>query len=249
MILYKYVGIDTAIHILQNRRIRFTQPEWFNDPFESRPLFDSVIERGTIDEICVLEDPEETERWRAQMRGLLADPELRDWYATGQLRNLAILCLTARPDSVLMWAHYAQYHRGCAIGLDSEHPAFNQRADGGTRTLRQVKYLADRPQVETIHPDFFEELFCSKSPEWQYEEEWRLFDAAPFAHHEMTVNGERVLLYNIDPAIIREVVIGSRMTGEPLDRLMAVLGRPEYAHVRRRHATLHPSRYQIELND
>lgn len=183
------------------------------------------------------------------MRELLADPALRDWYATGHLRNFAILCLPARPDSVLMWAHYADYHRGCAIGLDSDHEAFNRRADGGTRALRQVRYVTDRPRVETIHREFFEELFCSKSPEWEYEEEWRMFDAAQHANRELTVNGEPVLLYDFDPAVIREVIIGSRMTDEARGQLTAVLGQPEYGHLRVRRAELHPTEYRLALTD
>lgn len=59
MMLYKYLKADGAIRLLQERRIRFTQPEWFNDPFESKPLFDSVIERETIDEVCVLDDSQQ----------------------------------------------------------------------------------------------------------------------------------------------------------------------------------------------
>src|SRR6266545_1958910 len=164
MLLYKYICADRVLSILRDRRIRFTQPQWFNDPFESKPLFDSVIEHSTIDEICVLDGDEDTEAWRVEMTRFLADPALRDWYAAGMLGNLAILCLTARPESVLMWAHYADYHRGCAIGFDDDRPELLRRGDGGTRALRQVKYVSERPRVETIHPDFFEELFCSKSP-------------------------------------------------------------------------------------
>ena len=38
MVFYKYVSAE-RIDILQNRLIRFTQPNAMNDPFEARPYF------------------------------------------------------------------------------------------------------------------------------------------------------------------------------------------------------------------
>ena len=43
MIFYKYVPPE-RINILQNRLIRFTQPNALNDPFEARPNFHATIE-------------------------------------------------------------------------------------------------------------------------------------------------------------------------------------------------------------
>ena len=41
MVLYKYVT-EERIDILQNRLIRFTQPNAMNDPFEARPDFKAL---------------------------------------------------------------------------------------------------------------------------------------------------------------------------------------------------------------
>lgn len=49
MILYKYVVAD-RVDILEDGLIRFTQASSFNDPFETRPYIDALIERATIDE-------------------------------------------------------------------------------------------------------------------------------------------------------------------------------------------------------
>ena len=38
MVFYKYVSVE-RIDILQNRLIRFTQPNAMNDPFEAKPHF------------------------------------------------------------------------------------------------------------------------------------------------------------------------------------------------------------------
>ena len=49
MILYKYVTAD-RIDVLEGGQIRFTQPDSFNDPFETLPHVDAYVERSQISE-------------------------------------------------------------------------------------------------------------------------------------------------------------------------------------------------------
>ncbi len=43
MILYKYLKPERALSVLRSKRIRFTQPGDFNDPFEFRPVWGSIF--------------------------------------------------------------------------------------------------------------------------------------------------------------------------------------------------------------
>ena len=40
-------------------------------------------------------------------------------------RAQGVLSLSRTNDSLLMWAHYADSHRGFVLGLDETHPFFN----------------------------------------------------------------------------------------------------------------------------
>jgi hypothetical protein len=42
-------------------------------------------------------------------------------------QSVGILCLSEMRDSLLMWGHYADNHRGLVIGFDSDHPFFNKK--------------------------------------------------------------------------------------------------------------------------
>src|SRR6266700_134946 len=47
MILYKYLPPE-RIDVLRNRRIRFTQPADFNDPFEFRPVIKEITSEDSV---------------------------------------------------------------------------------------------------------------------------------------------------------------------------------------------------------
>jgi hypothetical protein len=81
-----------------------------------------------------------------------------------------VLCLTTKPDNLLMWAHYASNHSGICIGFDSGLPPFD--------AAREVKYAEERPSVAVLHQDrpyaeVLEQVLFTKSRHWEYEAEWR----------------------------------------------------------------------------
>ena len=51
MVFYKYVSSE-RIDILQNRLIRFTQPNAMNDPFEAKPHFYALGTKEKFAETC-----------------------------------------------------------------------------------------------------------------------------------------------------------------------------------------------------
>ena len=60
-----------------------------------------------------LENPE-------QLRAVLSNASAEMWAQMD--RCYRVYCLSARPDSQLMWAHYADHHRGVASNLTCGHP-------------------------------------------------------------------------------------------------------------------------------
>ena len=101
-----------------------------------------------------------------------------------------ILCLTEVDDSVLMWSHYADQHKGVVLG-------FNTRTleDTYKRPLSRVRYETDFPRLIDIDkwlhsvvfgpsyewkdPDVARTLVLLKHADWAYEREWRWVWIAP----------------------------------------------------------------------
>jgi hypothetical protein len=158
----------------------------------------------------------------------------RQIYDTGN-ENLGALCLTEKPDNLLMWTHYADHHRGVVIEFDTTHDFFNRRLgpQDDFRHFRKVIYTQDRPNVFLADSDAVD-FFYFKSKEWEYEQEWRLI--VPLGDCSQRIEqplGYPICLFNIPPECVHGVIIGCRMP-EPQKFALAKLVRqnPEFNHLR-----------------
>jgi hypothetical protein len=108
--------------------------------------------------------------------------EVRRAALVAQFRDSGIFCATRRKDNLLMWAHYAEQHRGVVLGFKPD-PA----VDSFLCLLEPVSYSAVRPSFyDPIDPlqgarpkiedmrAFNRYLTATKSLDWAYEEELRL---------------------------------------------------------------------------
>lgn len=105
--------------------------------------------------------------------------ELRtQWEKT--VTELRVICLTKHYDVSVMWAHYADEHRGIVIGLecaDSSHGMAWLMA-------KKVTYTNEPPPFSSLEglayfylndrtADMFEENCFVKAKDWVHEREWR----------------------------------------------------------------------------
>lgn len=73
-----------------------------------------------------------------------------------------------------MWSHYAGRAQGFCLEFDTAHEPFNQR-------LHKVSYPETIPSIKATsdlyrlgnESSLIEKLFCTKSRDWAYEQEWR----------------------------------------------------------------------------
>jgi hypothetical protein len=98
MMLYKYVSFAAAKAILQKNAIGFSQPKFFNDPFDL-PSYPPEPTANPID---------------AQFAHIRTWGKNQIW-----AENTGILSLTRTPTNPLMWAHYADKHEGIVVGIDA----------------------------------------------------------------------------------------------------------------------------------
>ncbi|KNE87154.1 hypothetical protein PSTG_19467, partial [Puccinia striiformis f. sp. tritici PST-78] len=66
---------------------------------------------------------------KAVMMQALADatPETSSKIFDALNKSIGIFCLSEKPDSELMWSHYADSHQGFVIEFETECSFFNQR--------------------------------------------------------------------------------------------------------------------------
>lgn len=172
MILYKYMSLQTALVVLRNQTLGFSRPSFFNDPFD-RPFAQRTPDVSLDDHL---------------FGGLRADIKAMAWEL-----HTAILSLTRTPTNALMWAHYADHHRGVVLAIDTALAGLHDESSNMIPAhFGNVVYARHRP-VGPYHSRFdipvtvgatfafvishyekWQRMFLIKPIEWAYEEEVRV---------------------------------------------------------------------------
>jgi hypothetical protein len=148
-------------------------------------------------------------------------------------RGVGILSLTEVPDKPLMWAHYAESHRGILLGFNEEHSFFNCQCSDNDEFyfLRKVIYADLPPTTSALGVDG-NALFVTKGTKWSYEQEWRMLAPLEDSSRCIEISGDTVHLFALPPQALVSVVIGARASAE-LERSVrdAERASAELAHI------------------
>jgi hypothetical protein len=202
MIVYHYFSELHGLDALQHSWLKVGRLFDLNDPADCRPLLRNMPAGESI----------------------TADEYFKFLY-----QEAGILCFCDSIDDPVVWSHYADSHRGIAIGYDIQRP------------LHKVNYLDDRPTVDcteaskllgehgTVTTAFLEEViargFTTKAKSWGYESERRVFIGLSRGTVEMVGS---LYFYKTDPLVrMKSVILGYRCRLNESDILMAARN---YAH-------------------
>jgi hypothetical protein len=191
------------------------------------------------------------EMWQMAMgllRGVARD--LRSQMHNMLRAGVGILSLSETPTHPLMWAHYADEHRGMLLSLDDQHRFFDRRRGPNDEFyhLRQVVYRLPQPRASLSGLESAD-VFLVKRPEWSYEREWRML--APLQAADLVLGSapNEIHLFNIPPAAISGVILGARSSDVLKDSVRALQRDVRYRHLRIQRAVLDDRSQQIEIVD
>lgn len=236
-VLYKYCHPD-RIDVIENRRIRFTQPSLLNDPVESLERYLDVgvsWDEFYRDFSLIFPNDHGIEEWRDfglrigdEGRALMRRRVLQIVFDVGT----GVLSLSATRDNQAMWSHYADIHQGIAFGFNSNSYFFRKRK----HHLGPVNYRENIPIASKLHMADLETLLFFKTAHWSYEQEWRvvkpLIGKKPI--HVKPISKDSPYLLWLEPfpaSMLTSVIFGCRSSQSTRDRALGVLSRTEYSHV------------------
>ncbi|MGH7784360.1 MAG: DUF2971 domain-containing protein, partial [Candidatus Binatia bacterium] len=164
-------------------------------------------------------------------------------------RSTGVLSLTARPDNLLMWSHYADQHRGFVVALNEQHPVFDERRSNEDEFnhLRQVVYSKDK-MVGQLADMTGVDLLLRKSLEWSHEEEWRIVKQLESAA-AMAITADRgIYLYALPPEAIQGIIFGAHMADDARFRIQTALyANPAYDHVWQKQAEVAANKFALNF--
>ena len=215
---------------IKNHYFWLSNPFDFNDPFDCYPSFIKGFE--SADEVKSYYHQFHNEEITIEIaRTIYENPDLLDGEIKDNINGHGVCCFSRIPDSILMWSHYSNYHKGICIGFDtSDDPAFNR--------LINIQYLSsDFLNVKYSDPNE-EAVFLAmihKSADWKYEEESRIILDKP---------GE--LSYKKQS--LKEVIFGAKMNTKDEQLLMDLLLESGYKNVEFIKAKLSKRSFKLEFH-
>lgn len=141
--LYRYLSALYGLQAIQLKELKVGRLLELNDPLDSRPNFYSLI------------DP---------------DKDVDHLAHVGVHNFQGVLCFSKISDSLPMWTHYGEGHKGIVLGFDIDDGDFHP-----------VLYENDRPRINLDEFDGPEtdshltQAYTKKAPSWSYESEARFF--------------------------------------------------------------------------
>lgn len=279
-ILYRYHKESDWNHIFENRTLKFSLLSKFNDPFEGKPATDLVYKTSGKSGIGYRQFEERLlGRWGVSLypsatgisdfllnqanfavfSGNVAKKN-EDFLRKGfhdilTNKNYGALCLTENITNLLMWAHYANAHRGFIIGFNVINIIYELELRGIKKDLSEISYVKKRPSLslDDIIDDgdteelleFFSKCFFTKSDLWEYEQEWRLLISF------LSEGGSRVgELIQLSPSSVSSVIFGMEMSDEDIrKKCCAIRSLGEYSHVKFKRAVMHDTEYAVVIED
>ncbi|EKE70188.1 DUF2971 domain-containing protein [Oceanibaculum indicum] len=128
-----------------------------------------------------------------------------------------VICMSKKWESPLMWAHYANSHKGIVLGFDVPD-----------ETFYKVCYVKKRPTLGDmglsilgdITPEGMKRMILTKAAGWAYEQEYRAYVEL---NDGIEINDEvHYFMPFSENMKLREVIVGSRYKGPRAEMVAAV---------------------------
>ena len=147
------------------------------------------------------------------MEGFFSSEEFdnEEWEHIKKLKKGVRICsLSTSKDNALLWAHYANEHKGCCIEVEVAEDLSWKRID--------VNYCSSFPILRSGQSDdeIIDMLFRTKSDYWSYEDEVRFVKRLPLSKDGKPHKANL-------PVKVKKIYLGVRVTTEEKDRIVRIV--------------------------
>lgn len=262
--MFKYISLDSEqswIYFektLNSSKLTGRAASFLNDPFELSPSIFNDLHPSVIAAATRYNDLAErlSDKPKKPLEEIFPDPEPYRVQAENYIKSVAerfrIIAFCERPDSGLLWSHYADSYRGACLhflgkGFKSFHYTLgyvNYSKYRPTYPLSLALSLSSKPggPPVAINSSPFKRaessklLFFTKAEEWAYESEIRLvydskdFDAPRFEKDSLV-----------------SVILGPLICEKKRQRIVNLVRNSPYKNISVRQASLSKTTFSVEI--
>jgi hypothetical protein len=252
--LYHYQSyVEAYLESALRGTVRFSKPRDFNDPWDCKPWFNVPMDASgrerliewfdrtahtrnpDMDAATRAQRTEELRRSPAMLSNLVQ--QASQGIEEEMKKRYRIYCLTTKSACPLMWAHYADKHRGICLEFDVWQPDLCSAI--------KVQYRETYPSFPLDNDDDIS-IFYAKSADWRYEDEYRLIsEEAAFAFHSETLKTHDGF-YTMPPGALKSLIVGALVPSETRSQIKGMVAQlaPD---VIVREARCLSDQYQLEI--
>lgn len=180
------------------------------------------------------------------------------------VRASRVFCVAEEHENLLMWAHYAEEHTGavikfrCLPELDTPLCAakkvdYVKKPPVIAKLDEYIQYIT-RHDPDTLNQDsLFYDLILSKTKNWEYEKEWRVF-IPPVNMENPTIpkddNGNEILfdLMSFYPQEIHAIYLGCKMNNDNRQKIVKCLT-GDFGHVKKYNCFRSEKEYKLDFEE
>jgi hypothetical protein len=225
-LIYRFLPASSAIKSLLDRTLRASEIAKLNDPYDSVPGILNAPKPST--------DEEEAERpYRS------VDEFIRSFTND----RFKLISFSKKATDPVLWAHYADNHRGICLAFDPSAYPENSFADvqySGDRACFCYSMFGDKERLQEMS-DTINTALTTKWKSWAYEEEVRLIFSSP---------DERKIpeFFSMPDGFLKQVILGWNCEYTPAN-IRSVLKSVGLDHVDIKMAMLQDDRFEVRLMD
>jgi len=230
--IYKYITTENAIKILENKTLWFTSPKDYNDPFDCNINLLDLTPRDEDIISVIKKNIFYREGVRREIQKNRKNPYRIKKQTSEQLQNhiynSGVCCFSEMNNNNLMWAHYADNHKGLCLKFKSSIEEI------GTMTAK-VNYKKEYSKINfwTGEGNAILHLIFTKSTDWSYEREIRIF--------RMLEKGKTPF----DLSNLTEIIFGCRTDRGAIAKIKGIIKQIGYTHIKYKQAK--QSKYSFQL--
>ena len=240
--MYRPVGKMTMEKAMEDVRARVHDPNFLDEVRRGKGLSSNLEAQAfVLDNIPMLA----TALFTGFDRIVAATIAQREQIIEETMRVVCFSASTATPlNEILMWAHYADKHRGVRIGFDL--PERTERF-----TLQRVEYSESRVAVDMGDSEWSQGVqgavkrsLRTKSTAWAYENEYRLMTTPPLCEPGTAENAGKLFI-PFKREWVKRVDFGARTDSERMQAIVDLV-RIEIPGAVINRARYHKSDYSLE---
>lgn len=220
-ILYKYRedGENTE-RIFTEHTLWFAHPNEFNDPYDCYANVQVLDEEG-LQKLIKKESYSSFEEQIYQEGLHMYDVDELRKNVNIVLNEIGVCCFTKNASNVLMWSHYAKYHRGLCLEFDIlEDPSFF------TFPLL-VTYVDNMPEYNHFKDRkvLANKIIQPKYKIWEYEEEVRIVKTSK------NIQDNNSQAFNFNPKSLKKVIFGCKSSDNMIKKYRCLCNNADFKHV------------------